>query len=149
MEVPRLHALVPSFNLPDLAGHRVSLLDYKHEKPLVLVLCRTRCDTLLRDFDERYPHYQDTGAEVLALVPAPPSTQVRFPVLLDMSGSVSDRLARHTPAILVLDTYNALYGRIEGPWTNGPNHESVLSWLTLIMMQCAECGAPEWPYPEG
>ena len=145
---PNLHTLVPSFSLLDLQGHKVSLWDYKHQQPVVLVVGDAHSEALLRDFSRRYPEYGAEGAAVLVIVPKRPDQDGwPFPVLVDTDGRVTARLADRLPVILVLDSYNELYARFEGPWPEGPNHRDILECIAQTELKCPECGVPEWPSP--
>ena len=148
MKIPDLYTLVPSFSLPDLQGRRVSLWNYKHQQPVVLVVGDANSESLLRDFSYRYPDYGSEGAEVLVILPQrPDGDDWPFPVLIDTDGRVSARLADRLPAILVLDSYNELYARFEGPWPEGANHRDILECIAQTELRCPECGVAEWPYP--
>lgn len=141
----RLHAELPTFRLPDLHGHEISLWDYKQRQPIVLVFCGEDGEALLRSFAARYDEYQKAGAEVLAITPEPPPAQWPFPVLIDSGGRTSAQYVEHTPVVLVLDSYNTLYERMDGPWPGGLDHRRLLSAIRETELRCPECGAPAWP----
>lgn len=145
MSIPTLNSLVPNFSLPDLQGRQISLWDYKHQQPVILVFCAEDDRSLLRSFAEHYSRYRSEGAEVLAIVADRPGEDLPFPVLIDTDNQVISRLADHRPTILALDSYNELYARLEGPWPNGPDHEKILKSIAQVEMKCPECGVPEWP----
>lgn len=145
MSIPALNSLVPHFSLPDLQGRQVSLWDYKHQQPVILVFCDERSRSLLQDFAEQYCRYRDEGAEVLAVVPDHPGADFPFPVLIDSRDRIISRFTDRLPTILVLDSYNELHARLEGPWEKGPDHAEILKSIARLEMQCPECGAPEWP----
>lgn len=145
MSIPTLNSLVPNFSLPDRQGHDISLWDYKHQQPVILVLCAKDNQSLLRDFTENYSRYRNEGAEVLAIVSGNPGGDFPFPVLIDSGHQIISRLADRLPTILVLDSYNELYARLEGPWPDGPDHQEILKSIAQVEMKCPECGVPEWP----
>lgn len=145
MSFPELHAEMHNFTLPDLQGRKVSLWDYKQEQPVVLVFCDEEDSALLQDFKRHYAQYREDGAEVLMITPRRPSAQhMPFPVLLDREGQVRARFTERIPAVLILDSYNVLEGRFEGPWQAGLDHEAILRLITRLQMRCPECGVPEW-----
>lgn len=143
----RLHTELPTFRLHDVRGQEVSLWDYKQRQPVVLVFCGEECETLLRGFAAGYSEYRDAGAEVLAITPKPPSAAARwpFPVLVDVGGQMSARYVERVPAVLLVDSYNTLHERMEGPWPTGLDHPRLLSAIRQLELQCPECGAPAWP----
>jgi len=142
----RRFALVPSLELPAKDGGKVSLWGYKHTRPVILVFCQPADRHVLQDLARRYHDYREAGAEVVAVTPqAPAIGELAFPVLVDADGHETARFVEHTPSILVLDSYNALYERYEGPWPQGVPHHDLLESLAQVEMQCPECGAPEWP----
>lgn len=145
MSIPALNSLVPNFSLPDLRGRRICLWDYKHQQPVILIFCAEGDQSLLRDFAENYSRYHGEGAEVLAIVANRPGEDFPFPILIDTGNQITSRLAEHLPTILVLDSYNELYARLEGPWPDGPDHEEILKSIAQVEMKCPECGVPEWP----
>lgn len=143
----RLHTDLPTFCLPDLHGHEISLWDYKQQQPVVLVFCGEDGEALLGSFAARYADYRNAGAEVLAIMAEPPpaAAQWPFPILIDSGGRTSARYVEHTPVILVLDSYNTLYERVDGPWPDSPDHRRLLSAIRETELRCPECGAPAWP----
>lgn len=143
----QLHTELPTFHLPDVHGHEISLWDYKQQQPVVLVFCNADCEAILRSFAESYAEYRDAGAEVLAIVPQPPPADSPwpFPVLIDVGGRISARYVENAPAVLVLDSYNTLHQRLDGPWPDGIDHRRLVSKIREIELQCPECGAPAWP----
>lgn len=147
MTMPCLHSIVPYLCLPDLRGREISLFSYKHQQPVVLVFCNDI--GLLNDFAERYAEYRAENAEIIAVLPVRPmSLDWPFPVLLDAAGETAARFAERLPTILVLDSFNELQARVEGPWKNGPDHRKILGWIAEVELKCPECGVPEWPYPQ-
>lgn len=146
MRVPVLNTVVSDFSLPDLQDRQVSLWTYKHQQPVVLVFCDEDIDALLLDFADCYATYREGGAEILVITPSRPRTaHLPFPVLIDATGQVTARLVNRMPTILVLDSYNELYARLEGPWAEGLNHRDILELIAQVEMACPECGVPWWP----
>lgn len=144
----QLHTELHTFRLPDQHGREISLWDYKQRQPVVLVFCGEDGEALLRGFAARYAEYRNAGAEVLAITPNPPSAAAQwpFPILIDSDGRTRDRYVEHTPVIMVLDSYNTLYERMDGPWPGGdPDHRRLLSAIRESELRCPECGAPAWP----
>ena len=130
-----LHRVVPNFRLIDAHGRPISLWDYRHRQPVVLVLGD---EGLLRSFARHYPEYRALGAEVLAIVSGAVPGRFPFPVLLDTAGQVADRLTDGQPAVLVLDRYGELYARFTGPWEDGPDQRDVLEWVAFTELECPE-----------
>ncbi len=148
IHLPAPCSVVPSFTLADLQGRRVSLWDYKHRQPVLLICCEGGDDAALLDVARHWEEYVDAGVAVLAVSPTPPKGKAPpFPLLIDQNRAVLRRLTQNTPAILLLDSYNALQPRLEGPWPNGPDHRRMLQWIWILQLQCPECGVPEWPQP--
>jgi peroxiredoxin len=138
--------VVPNFALPDRQGRSVSLRDYKHRQPVVLVFCG-ECDApLLYDFAHHYPAYAQAGAEILAILPACPDLdEFPFPVLRDQDDQLTARLVESTPAVWVLDSFNELSAQFQVPAPPGSPHVQILSALAEVELKCPECGVPEWP----
>lgn len=148
MTIPALHTLVANFELPAHEGYPIALWDYKHEQPVVLLFCDANDEALLQSFARRYPDYRGEGAEVLVISRhRPQKKEWPFPILLDSDGRVTARLVERTPSILVLDSYNELHARLEGPWRDGPDHRAILAGIAEQELKCPECGVPEWPNP--
>jgi peroxiredoxin len=146
MAIAALHTVVPDLSLPDLAGRRISLWDFKHRQPVVLVFCSEDDAGLLRDFARHYQSYRDEGAEVLAILSRHPRQETwPFPVLIDKDRRMTSRYVERTPAVLVLDSFNELNARFEGPWEEGPDHRRILGVIAEVELKCPECGVPEWP----
>lgn len=147
MTVLRKTDVLPSFRLPEIRGTEKSVWDYKQRQPLVIVLCEAhQCEALLEHFASQYLQYREAGAEVLVITPTwPGKRNWPFPVLIDPERQASRCYAEHPPTVLIVDSYNALFERLEGPWTNGPDHAAILEYIAQMELQCPECGAPEWP----
>ncbi|MFA9461624.1 peroxiredoxin family protein [Thiohalorhabdus sp. Cl-TMA] len=147
MAVARPGEVVANFRLTDRQGRPVSLWDYKHRRPVVLVLPERDASGLLSGFAEHYPDYRRSGGEVLALVPGTaPAAELPFPVLRDPRGATGDRMTRNRPSVLVLDSYGELFARWEGAEAAAPDHGEIADWLFFTQVQCEECGimAPHW-----
>ena len=145
MNIQPLHRLVPSFTLPDTRRQPVSLWNYKHKTSVVLVLCDRDCESLLQGFAAHYREYRAVDAEILVISPhASKRNDLPFPVLIDENSGVLKRLAEQLPAVLILDSYNELEARKQGPWLDGPDHDELLRKLSVVQTRCPECGAPVW-----
>lgn len=139
--------VVASFRLPDQAGKEVALWQFKQRRPVVLVVWQGGDEALLTDFARHHPDYRRLGAEVLAIGPAPPPSNLPFPALVDTGESAVGKLAERRPAILVLDSYGELFTRLQGPSARHPDHDDLLEWVFFTQVQCEECGphAENWP----
>lgn len=146
MAIPTLYTVLPDFTLPDRQGRPVSLWDYKHDRPVVLVVCAAPSEALLQEFARHYPAYRAEGAEVVAITaPEPAGEEWPFPVLIDAGQVLTRRVVERLPTVLVLDSYGELNARFEGPWEQGPNHALILAEIARVELRCPECGAPAWP----
>lgn len=144
MGEPAHQALISDFTLPDGRGGEVSLWQYKHRQPVVLVLAQSGDDPLVQAFGARHGDYAAAGAAVLAIVHRiPPASRAPFPVLHDGQGRITQRLARGLPAILLLGSFNELQGRWER--VASPDHDHLLNRIAELELMCPECGVAHWP----
>jgi peroxiredoxin len=144
--IPELRTVLPNFRLPESRGGSISVWDYRHKQPLILVFCGDRCRPVLKSFTEHYEQYRAGGAEVLVVSTRKPAPESKpFPLLWDVQGEVSKQFSDGRPAVLMVDRYGELDSRLEGPWENeSPDHQEILDWLVFVESQCPECGVSHW-----
>jgi peroxiredoxin len=144
--IPELRTVLPNFRLPDSQGGSLSLWDYRHKQPVILVFCGERSEPVLGSFVHHYEQYRAGGAEVLVVSSEKPASQkLPFPFLWDSQGDVSKQFSGGKPAVLLVDRYGELDTRLEGPWeTEVPDHQDILDWLVFVESQCPECGVSHW-----
>ncbi|MGF1505910.1 MAG: hypothetical protein GYB64_08130 [Chloroflexi bacterium] len=98
---------VPSFNLPAEDGTVYTLSSRRGRAPTVLLFVPPD-HPLLAGFAAVHSDLLTWNAEVLALLPEPPTHRQPYPQLLDAGGRVRARYPENPlPGVIVLDRYTA------------------------------------------
>lgn len=143
----------PNFRLPSNRGEDIRLGDFRQRQPVVLLFLDAAgsapARAMLADFAARYADFQEWGAEVLAIAPAPlPDAGVPFPVLVDAGGEVRARYVGDAagPAVFVLDRFTAPYRwQVGGAFMSAAD---AVEWVRLSEYSCTTCDdvSSEWAF---
>ncbi|MGE5620507.1 MAG: peroxiredoxin family protein [Sphingomonadaceae bacterium] len=154
-----MEKVVPDFILPSVAGKQVSPRDFKQKSNLVIVYLDLqkcgKCVDFLRELADNYHVYRELETEILAVSPQPVSDLqgragimgIPFPLLSDEQGQVgraylgAQAIPNAMGGVFVTDRFGALRAMMIAQTENDlPNQQSILDWLSLIEMECPECG---------
>jgi len=147
--------MLPHFVLPAVGGGQVSSADFKGKKNLVIYLFDPECPPCV-GFLDRLTQItalaRELNAEILtiggesaqALAVRLGDKRPPFPVLGDESGKTLGSFGTEAAALLVADRFGEIRERVDAQADSLPDLDRVLDLLSLVEMECPECGVPTW-----
>lgn len=155
--------LIRDFTLPSTVGREISVSDYRGRSSLVLVFAGGSIGKpdlkILTEISTDYARFREEQAEVLAILQCDwdcatkiaQQANFSFPLLVDDDGRVHrsagavDNEGGPSAVIYIVDSFGEVFAVYEAADGQAmPKTSEIAQWLTLISMQCPECGHPEW-----
>ncbi len=146
--------MAPAFKLPAAQGGTIALWDYKQRKQLVLYFLPHPDSGFLSRLQTENPAYQETGAQLLVIVPAPleqltalhNQLALNYPLLTDEEGRAYKRylhlieadIQQELPAaVFVADRFGAITRYATAPRPAMlPSQTEILGMLEFLGTLC-------------
>lgn len=144
------HRMLPTFTLQTADGGEFSTWSAKGSKSLLVLIfgkvCNPECRTLLARVAREYKQYKELSAEVIAIMRMnrESADEIRlelglpFPVLVDVDGTVTQRIGYGLPAVLVTDRYGEIVADFVGDEALKVKQEQLIARVELNELECPE-----------
>jgi len=154
-ESPNVGRMMPQIDLPAIGGGRMATRNLKGRKNLVLYFFDPASDACLSNLNqlaEILASCRELDAEMAAIGGEDLDTlsnrlgsrSLPFPVLADGDGEARSRLGASQAVLIIADRFGQIRERWDLDCGTAPDKTRIVDVLSLIELECPECGVPTW-----